>query len=56
MSDLEPLEERVTVRLPGDHVDDIDTLVDADQFASRSDAVRTAVAELVKSEPVGDNT
>jgi Arc/MetJ-type ribon-helix-helix transcriptional regulator len=56
VSALEPLGERVTMRLPADHVDEIDTLVDKNQFAPRSDVVRTTVAELVESESVGDDT
>lgn len=40
--------ERVTVRLPKQQVDIIDMLVKVGEFTSRSDAMRTAVREMIK--------
>ncbi|MEM4729583.1 MAG: ribbon-helix-helix domain-containing protein [Thermoplasmata archaeon] len=41
--------ERVTIRLPSRFLEAIDLLVGLDDFPSRSEAIRTAVRDLVYS-------
>lgn len=43
-------DERVTVRLPKEDLDDVDDLVDAGVFPSRSEAIRTAISGFVGSD------
>jgi Arc/MetJ-type ribon-helix-helix transcriptional regulator len=39
--------ERITLRLPKQHVEIIDALVDVGEYASRSDVIRSAIRDLV---------
>ncbi|MCD6461639.1 MAG: hypothetical protein J7L61_02735 [Thermoplasmata archaeon] len=43
--------EKITIRLPKRFLRVIDQLVDADYYGSRTEAIRTAVRELVKQAP-----
>lgn len=45
--------ERVTVRIPQEQIDEVDAIVSAGEFPSRSEAVRQAVRDLIDehSEP-----
>lgn len=42
---LEPV--KITIRLPMEFIDQIDLLVDMDDFPSRSEAIRTAVRDML---------
>jgi Arc/MetJ-type ribon-helix-helix transcriptional regulator len=40
---------KLTVRIPGSYLRDIDFLVEAEDFPSRSEVIRTAVRDLVNN-------
>jgi Arc/MetJ-type ribon-helix-helix transcriptional regulator len=42
---LEPV--KITIRLPLEYIDQIDTLVDLDDFPNRSEAIRTAIRDML---------
>jgi Arc/MetJ-type ribon-helix-helix transcriptional regulator len=42
-----PRTEKITIRLPSRFVEALDLLVSVDDFPSRSEAIRTAVRDLV---------
>ena len=42
-----PKTEKITIRLPSRFVEALDILVSVDDFPSRSEAIRTAVRDLV---------
>lgn len=39
---------RVTLRVPHRQVEDLDTMVENDEFPNRSEAIRTAIRELLQ--------
>lgn len=41
--------ERVTFRMPARQVEEVEEMVDEGQFPSRSEALRTAVREMLKN-------
>ncbi|HWG89428.1 MAG TPA: ribbon-helix-helix domain-containing protein [Candidatus Thermoplasmatota archaeon] len=41
--------ERVTLRLPVDDLRDLDLLIEAGEFSNRSEAIRRAIKEFVRS-------
>lgn len=45
-----PEHDRVTVRVPVDDLDDLDALIEADEYANRSEAIRTSIKRLIESE------
>lgn len=48
--------ERVTVRVPSDGLEDLESVVDdSDEFPNRSAAIRTAIEELVERETGGES-
>jgi Arc/MetJ-type ribon-helix-helix transcriptional regulator len=42
---LEPV--KITIRLPQEFIDQIDFLVDSDDFPNRSEAIRTAIRDML---------
>ena len=42
--------DRVTLRLPRRQVKELDAMVDAGEFPNRSEAIRTAVRDMLKEE------
>ena len=42
--------QRVTFRIPERKLDDVESLVDDGEFASRSEAIRQAVRDLIREE------
>ena len=44
---METDSEKITIRIPTKHLKAIDFLVKADDFPSRSEAIRTAVRDMV---------
>lgn len=40
---------RITVRVPDDHVEELDQLVEHDEYATRSQAIRAAIDDLLES-------
>ena len=49
MQDTSEDMEKITIRLPRRYLDIIDFLVENDYFSSRTEAIRTAVRDLVMS-------
>lgn len=45
--DEEALRRRITARVSGDHLDEIDERVKAGEFRNRSHAIRYAIADLL---------
>jgi Arc/MetJ-type ribon-helix-helix transcriptional regulator len=41
--------DRVTLRLPADDLEQLDMMVDIGEFANRSEAIRTAIRDLIRS-------
>ncbi len=47
--------QRITVRIPKDMSDDLDELVDRGDFPNVSEAIRTAIEELIKAKNAPDH-
>lgn len=45
--DEDALRHRITARVSGDHLDEIDDRVEAGEFRNRSHAIRFAIADLL---------
>ncbi|OLZ40004.1 transcriptional regulator [Natrinema saccharevitans] len=42
--------ERVTLRIPKQQIDEVEQLVDAGEFPNRSEAIRSAVREMINEQ------
>jgi Arc/MetJ-type ribon-helix-helix transcriptional regulator len=49
--------ERVTLRIPKQQIEEVEQLVDTGEFPNRSEAIRSAVREMIKEQKEsGDDT
>ena len=54
--DEDALRDRVSVRVSGEHLDDIDERVEAGEFRNRSHAIRYAIADLLDESEANSTT
>ncbi|WP_254524927.1 ribbon-helix-helix domain-containing protein [Natrinema caseinilyticum] len=47
--------ERVTLRIPKQQIEEVEQLVDSGEFPNRSEAIRSAVREMVNDQQDGPN-
>ncbi|QLG48742.1 ribbon-helix-helix domain-containing protein [Natrinema halophilum] len=47
--------ERVTLRIPKQQIEEVEQLVDSGEFPNRSEAIRSAVREMVNEQQDGPN-
>ncbi|MFW6040934.1 MAG: ribbon-helix-helix domain-containing protein [Thermoplasmatota archaeon] len=47
--------QRITVRIPNQMVDDLQKLVDKDEYSNMSEAIRTAIREFIKNQNAPDH-
>ncbi|OAQ51639.1 hypothetical protein HTG_16405 [Natrinema mahii] len=47
--------ERVTLRIPKQQIDEVEQLVDAGEFPNRSEAIRSAVREMINEQREAPN-
>ncbi len=45
--------ERVTLRIPEQQIDEVEQLVDSGEFPNRSEAIRSAVREMINEQQNG---
>lgn len=45
--------ERVTLRIPKQQIDEVERLVDSGEFPNRSEAIRSAVREMINEQNDG---
>ncbi|WP_121741320.1 ribbon-helix-helix domain-containing protein [Natronorubrum halophilum] len=45
--------ERVTLRIPKQQIDEVEQLVDSGEFPNRSEAIRSAVREMINEQHDG---
>ncbi|MFC6718699.1 ribbon-helix-helix domain-containing protein [Natrialbaceae archaeon GCM10025810] len=45
--------ERVTLRIPKQQIEEVEQLVDAGEFPNRSEAIRSAVREMINEQQDG---
>ncbi|QLK27284.1 ribbon-helix-helix domain-containing protein [Natrinema zhouii] len=45
--------ERVTLRIPKQQIDEVEQLVDSGEFPNRSEAIRSAVREMINEQGDG---
>ncbi|WIV65831.1 ribbon-helix-helix domain-containing protein [Natrialbaceae archaeon AArc-T1-2] len=47
--------ERVTLRIPKQQIEEVEQLVDSGEFPNRSEAIRSAVREMINEQDDGRN-
>ncbi|MCU4926254.1 ribbon-helix-helix domain-containing protein [Halobacteria archaeon AArc-dxtr1] len=47
--------ERVTLRIPEQQIEEVEQLVDSGEFPNRSEAIRSAVREMINEQQTGRN-
>lgn len=48
--------ERVTLRIPEQQIEEVEKMVETGQFPNRSEAIRSAVREMLDEQGVGQDT
>lgn len=48
--------ERVTLRIPEQQIEEVEQMVETGQFPNRSEAIRSAVREMLNERGVGQDT
>ncbi|MFW5938954.1 MAG: ribbon-helix-helix domain-containing protein [Halolamina sp.] len=48
--------ERVTLRIPRQQVEEVEQMVETGEFPNRSEAIRSAVREMIDENDATDNT